>query len=97
MTLSLARSLAPKIRVNAVCPGFIASGWFTKWGDRDREEALARYAAQSSPLQRASTPEDIAELVMFLAAPASRNITGEVIMADAGMHLGLAPRVTRPA
>lgn len=95
MTLSLARSLAPRIRVNAVCPGYVASGWFTKWGDKDKEEALARYAAQTNPLQRVATPEDVAELIMFLAGPASRNITGELIMTDAGMHLGPAPRLAR--
>lgn len=95
LTLSLARSLAPKIRVNAVCPGYIASGWFTKWGGQDTEAAVARGVAQMTPLQRASTPEDVAELIIFLAAPASRNITGEVIISDAGMHLGAAPRVAR--
>jgi 3-oxoacyl-[acyl-carrier protein] reductase len=88
MTLSLARSLAPKIRVNAACPGYVASGWFTKWGGQEREEAAARRASQTNPLQRAATPEDVAELIMFLASPASRNITGEVIRTDAGMHLG---------
>jgi 3-oxoacyl-[acyl-carrier protein] reductase len=92
MTLSLARSLAPKIRVNAACPGYVASGWFTKWGGKDREDAVARHAAQTNPLHRAATPEDVAELIMFLASPASRNITGEVIRTDAGMHLGSAPR-----
>ena len=95
LTLSLARSLAPKIRVNAVCPGYIASGWFTKWGDKDADEALARNVAQMTPLQRAATPEDVAQLIMFLAAPASRNITGELILTDAGMHLGAMPRSTR--
>ena len=92
LTLSLARSLAPKIRVNAVCPGYMASGWFTKWGDKDADEALARNVAQMTPLQRAATPEDVAGLILFLAAPASRNITGELILSDGGMHLGAIPR-----
>jgi 3-oxoacyl-[acyl-carrier protein] reductase len=91
LTLSLARSLAPKIRVNAVCPGYIASGWFTKWAGKQMEESLARNITQTTPLQVASTPEDIAESVIFFASPASRNITGEVLITDAGMHLGAAP------
>jgi NAD(P)-dependent dehydrogenase (short-subunit alcohol dehydrogenase family) len=95
LTLSLARSLAPRIRVNAVCPGYISSGWFAKWGDKDREETVAQGVARMTPLQRASTPEDVAGLIMFLASPASRNITGEVILSDAGMHLGPAPRASR--
>ncbi len=95
MTLSMARSLAPRIRVNAVCPGYIASGWFTKWGDKGRDEALATQVAQTTPLQRAPTPEDVAGLILFLASPASRNITGEIILTDAGMHLGGMPRVAR--
>ena len=95
LTLSLARTLGPKIRVNAVCPGYIASGWFTKWGDKDAEDAVARNVAQTTPLQRIATPEDIAELIMFLASPASRNITGELILSDAGMHLGAMPRTSR--
>ena len=95
LTLSLARSLAPKIRVNAVCPGYIATGWFTKWSDKETDDAVARNVAQMTPLQRTATPEDIAESIMFLAAPASRNITGELILNDAGMHLGPASRIPR--
>lgn len=95
LTLSMARSLAPKIRVNAICPGYISSGWFTKWGGKDADDAIARNVAQMTALQRTSTPEDVAELIIFLATPASRNITGELILSDAGMHLGPAPRASR--
>jgi 3-oxoacyl-[acyl-carrier protein] reductase len=95
LTLSMARSLAPKIRVNAICPGYISSGWFTKWGGKDADDAIAHNVAQMTALQRTSTPEDVAELIIFLAAPTSRNITGELILSDAGMHLGPAPRASR--
>ncbi len=88
MTLSLARSLAPKIRVNAVCPGFIASGWFTKWAGEQAEASVARRIAETTPLRAASTPEEIAETVLFLASPASRSMTGEILTPDAGLHLG---------
>jgi 3-oxoacyl-[acyl-carrier protein] reductase len=95
LTLSLARVLAPKIRVNAVCPGYIASGWFTKWVDEQMEETVARNIAQTTPLEKASTPEDVAGAIIFFASPASNNITGEILITDAGMHLGGAPLKAR--
>ncbi len=87
MTLSLARALAPSIRVNTVCPGYIDTPWFTK----GRGEAGAKLVRDSVvakvPLKVASTAEDIAQLVCFLASAASSNMTGEVVRMDAGMHL----------
>ncbi|MCK1744376.1 SDR family oxidoreductase [Bradyrhizobium sp. 139] len=87
MTLSLSRALAPLIRVNTVCPGYIDTPWFTK----GRGEAGAKQVRDSVvakvPLKVASTAVDIAQLVCFLAMPASSNMTGEVVRMDAGMHL----------
>lgn len=87
MTLSLSRALAPLIRVNTVCPGYIDTPWFTK----GRGEAGAKQVRDSVvakvPLKIASTADDIAQLVCFLAMPASSNMTGEVVRMDAGMHL----------
>jgi NAD(P)-dependent dehydrogenase (short-subunit alcohol dehydrogenase family) len=87
MTLSLSRALAPTIRVNTVCPGYIDTPWFTK----GRGEAGAKQVRDSVvarvPLKVASSAEDIAQLVSFLASPASSNMTGEVVRMDAGMHL----------
>jgi NAD(P)-dependent dehydrogenase (short-subunit alcohol dehydrogenase family) len=87
MTLSLSRALAPLIRVNTVCPGYIDTPWFTK----GRGEAGAKQVRDSVvakvPLKVASSANDIAQLVCFLATPASSNMTGEVVRMDAGMHL----------
>ncbi|MCK1715599.1 MULTISPECIES: SDR family oxidoreductase [unclassified Bradyrhizobium] len=87
MTLSLSRALAPLIRVNTLCPGYIDTPWFTK----GRGEAGAKQVRDSVvakvPLKIASTADDIAQLVCFLAMPASSNMTGEVVRMDAGMHL----------
>lgn len=87
MTLSLSRALAPLIRVNTVCPGYIDTPWFTK----GRGEAGAKQVRDSVvakvPLRVASSAGDIAQLVCFLAMPASSNMTGEVVRMDAGMHL----------
>ena len=91
MTLSLARALAPKIRVNAVCPGFIDTPWFTKGLPEDRAERMRQGATASTPLKAASTAEDVAGATVFLASPAARHITGETLLVDAGTHLGYAP------
>ncbi len=87
MTLSLSRALAPLIRVNTVCPGYIDTPWFTK----GRGEAGAKQVRDSVvakvPLKVASSADDIAQVVCFLATPASSNMTGELVRMDAGMHL----------
>lgn len=90
MTLSLARGLAPKIRVNAICPGFIDTPWFGKAMPDDRIERMRQGVIASTPLQAASTAEDIAGAAVFLASPASRHVTGETLLVDAGTHLGFA-------
>lgn len=87
MTLSLARALAPLIRVNAVCPGYIDTPWFTKGRGADGAAKLREDVAAKVPLKRASKAEDIANVVCFLAMPQSSNMTGETVRVDAGMHL----------
>lgn len=95
MTLSLARALAPKIRVNAICPGFIDTPWFGKGVGADRAQKMAENVAASTPLKAASTAEDIAGAAVFLAAPASKHITGETLLVDAGTHLNYSPLAMR--
>ncbi|MEO8115672.1 MAG: SDR family NAD(P)-dependent oxidoreductase [Phenylobacterium sp.] len=95
MTLSLARALAPAIRVNAVCPGFIDTPWFGKGLPAATVERMRAGVAAGTPLKAASTAEDIAAATVFLASPASRHITGETLLVDAGTHLGFAPLVAR--
>jgi NAD(P)-dependent dehydrogenase (short-subunit alcohol dehydrogenase family) len=95
MTLSLARALAPKIRVNAICPGFIDTPWFGKGMPETAVDRIRANAAAGTPLKAASKPEDIAAAAVFLASPASRHVTGETLLVDAGSHLGFAPLVAR--
>jgi NAD(P)-dependent dehydrogenase (short-subunit alcohol dehydrogenase family) len=95
MTLSLARALAPKIRVNAVCPGFIDTPWFEKSMVPEALERLRAGVAAATPLKVASTAEDIAGAALFLASPTARHITGETLLVDAGTHLGFAPLTRR--
>ena len=95
MTISLARALAPKIRVNAICPGYIDTPWFGRGMPPERLERLREAVAATTPLKVASTAEDIAAAAVFLGSPASRHITGEALMVDAGTHLGYAPMAMR--
>jgi NAD(P)-dependent dehydrogenase (short-subunit alcohol dehydrogenase family) len=90
MTLSLARALAPKIRVNAICPGFIDTPWFGKGMPEERVQRMRENVAGSTPLKVASNADDIAGAAVFLASPAARHITGETLLVDAGTHLGMA-------
>jgi len=90
MTISLARALAPKIRVNALCPGFIDTPWFERGMDKEALERMRKGVAASTPLQVASNAADIAAAAVFLASPGSRHITGETLLVDAGTHLGFA-------
>jgi NAD(P)-dependent dehydrogenase (short-subunit alcohol dehydrogenase family) len=87
MTLSLARALAPLIRVNTVCPGYIDTPWFTKGRGEAGAKAVRDSVVARVPLQVASSAEEIAEAVCYLATPASSNMTGELLRMDAGMHL----------
>jgi 3-oxoacyl-[acyl-carrier protein] reductase len=89
LTLSLARAFAPEIRVNAVCPGFVATPWFEgRFGAEKAERAAARQA-EDNPLKRVAHAEDIAESILFLAGTAARHITGELLAIDDGLHLQL--------
>jgi 3-oxoacyl-[acyl-carrier protein] reductase len=95
MTLSLARALAPKIRVNAVCPGFIDTPWFGKALPAERVQRMRENSAAGTPLKVASSAEDIAAAAVFFASPGSRHVTGETLLVDAGTHLGYAPMTMR--
>lgn len=88
MTLSLARNLGPKIRVNALCPGFIDTPWFSKTLPDAVIDKVREGTIRSTPLQAASTAEDVAEAGLFFLSDASRHVTGETLLVDAGLHLG---------
>src|SRR5438270_7894470 len=87
ITFSLARALAPLIRVNTVCPGYIDTPWFTKGRGEEAAKQVRDNVIARVPLKVASSAEDIAALVCFLATPQSSNMTGEVVRMDAGLHL----------
>jgi 3-oxoacyl-[acyl-carrier protein] reductase len=88
LTQSLARVLAPEIRVNAVCPGFIQGRW-VKNALGDAYEEHKTHWETTSPLRMAAMPEDVATTIVWLIESAAL-ITGQTIIADAGMTLGPA-------
>lgn len=82
MVRSLARDLAPLVRVNAVAPGVVA---WPESGHESDPAAQAAYLARV-PLGRAGTPDDAAEVVRWLALDA-RYTTGEIVRVDGGRWL----------
>ena len=78
LTRSLARALAPDIRVNAVLPGFVRTR-FAGW-----PESAFSDAEKITPLRRLATVDDVAEAVIFFCAHA-RGTTGETLVVDGGM------------
>ena len=83
MTRSLARELAPDVRVNAVAPGPIL------WPDDETFDELSRQRIIShTPLRREGTPEDIASAVHFLLADATY-VTGDTVNVDGGRHVAV--------
>lgn len=90
MTLSLARVLGPKIRINALCPGFIDTPWHEKGLPEAVVDRVRENTIKNTPLQAASTAEDIADAGLFFLSDAARHVTGETLLVDAGLHLGFA-------
>jgi 3-oxoacyl-[acyl-carrier protein] reductase len=77
---SLARSVAPRVRVNIVAPGWIETSFATSLDDD-----LRRRIAESSPLKRWGTPDDVAGATVFLASPAAAFLTGQTMLVGGGV------------
>ena len=92
MTKSLARVLAPAIRVNAVAPGYVGTGWFEKRLGEEGFAALNARIAAATPMALAAGPNEIAAPIEMLLDPAMRAVTGEVMLIDAGAHLDVGLR-----
>lgn len=82
LTKSLARELAPEVRVNAIAPGTII------WPERGLDEAVKQQILERTPLKRSGDPDDIARTMLFLIRDAGY-ITGQVIAVDGGRSVVL--------
>ena len=81
LTKNLARGLAPEVRVNAIAPGAVDSAWQIQWGDAARQASI-----DNAALKRRCTPEDLAEVIVFLGFGASM-VTGQTVIVDGGLTL----------
>jgi 3-oxoacyl-[acyl-carrier protein] reductase len=77
---SLARELAPRVRVNVLCPGWIETAFALEADDDFR-----RQVAESTPMQRWGRPEDVAAAALWLASPEAAFITGQSVNVNGGV------------
>lgn len=82
MTLSLAHALAPDVRVNGICPGFIQTRW-TKDFLGDRYESVKKKFENAALVGRTSLPKDIAKGIVYLGADANTT-SGQLLTIDGG-------------
>lgn len=85
LTVSLARTLAPQIRVNGVAPGFIAGRW-TEAGLGDNYNRIKQAYEQTLPLGRVCDPDDVAACIISLIT-GSTLVTGQTLTVDSGMMI----------
>ena len=100
LTRLVAKDLGPyNINVNAVCPGLVWTPFWHKlapliargepaYAGLEPRALFEQWVKQNTPLQREQAPEDIGNLVVFLASEEARNITGQTIHVDGGISMG---------
>jgi 3-oxoacyl-[acyl-carrier protein] reductase len=86
LTLSLAQTLAPEVRVNAVCPGYVDTRWMRRTMEPERYERFLDGLCKHAPLATVTRAEDVAEAICWFLE-GGRTITGQLLTIDAGMHL----------
>jgi 3-oxoacyl-[acyl-carrier protein] reductase len=87
LTLSMARALAPEVRVNALCPGGMLGHWTRMILTPEQYQERLDRAKTEFPLKRGIWPIDVARAALFLVEVAT-TMTGECIRMDCGQHLG---------
>ena len=91
VSMSLARVLAPEVRVNVVAPGFVDTPWMTAGYGSERYAKLREAYSGSAPLGQVCQPEDIAQTIVWLIEGASKT-TGQIVYVDSGMHVATPRR-----
>lgn len=94
MTLSLARALGPKVRMNAVCPGFIEGEWLRQGFGDEKYQQLMDFNRKNAVLGVTATADTVADAILyFVTGP--QIVTGETMMVDGGRHLAQTPLTRR--
>jgi NAD(P)-dependent dehydrogenase (short-subunit alcohol dehydrogenase family) len=86
LTLALARSLAPQVRVNAIAPGFVDGGLPGRVLEKAQYAQVMASQTAAAVLQRVSQPDEVAALAWFVTTQAPA-MTGNVLVMDNGLHL----------
>ena len=88
LTIAMSRVMGPEVRVNAVLPGFIETGWLKAGLGAAYDAVHTGYRSQSA-LEAVLSPEDVADAILWLlAAPKT---TGQLLRVDAGKQIGRGP------
>ncbi|MFC1680771.1 SDR family NAD(P)-dependent oxidoreductase, partial [Pseudomonadota bacterium] len=90
MTRAMALELAPRVRVNCVCPGYVDTDMVRRdWIDKsDDPEGLEKTVCAYAPMSRMATPEEVAHAVLYLATTEAGFITGSALQIDGGSTAG---------
>lgn len=90
MTRAIALELAPEVRVNCVCPGYVDTDMVRRdWIDKgDDPMSLEKMLCDYAPMKRMATPDEIASSVLYLASVESEFITGSALQIDGGSTAG---------
>lgn len=84
LTVTMARVLAPEVRVNAVAPGFVTGRWWIEGQGQDAHDSVKQMIEEAVPLRAVCTPEDIAASIVAIIEGADL-MTAQVIVIDGGM------------
>lgn len=95
LTLGLARTLAPQVRVNAICPGFVETDWHVRGLGQDRFDSVRNTVAKQTALRSTLSADDVAQaIVAMLKLP---GYTGQTLLLDSGRALGTSPALLQEA
>ncbi len=89
-TMALARALGgDKIRVNAVCPGFVGTNWFRNALGDEMFDKISDAQRAMTPMDQVAGPKEITGPILFFASRMSVHVTGQLLVVDGGMLLGM--------
>jgi len=95
LTKGLARTLAPAVRVNAICPGFVETDWHIRGLGQDRFDAVRNTVSKQTALQSTLSADDVAQaIVPMLMMP---GYTGQTLLLDSGRSLGTSVALLQQA